>query len=43
MSPEVDRNAGETQLGSYNGLRYAHESPDVFMMFYDVHMITGRV
>ena len=43
MSPKVDPNAGETQLGSYDGLQCAHESPDVFTEFYDVLIITSKL
>ena len=43
MSPEVDPDAGGRQLGSYNGLRCTQESSDVFMMFYDVLMITSEL
>ena len=43
MSPEVDADAGETQPGSYDGIRCAHECPDVFMMFYNILTITSKV
>ena len=43
MSPEVDPDAGKTQPGSYDGLRCAHESPDVFTMFYNVLTITSEL
>ena len=42
MSPEVDPDAGETQLGSYDSLQCAHKSPDGFMMLYDV-LITSEL
>ena len=42
MSHEVDPNAGETQPGSYDGFRCAHEYPNVFMMFCDVLTITSE-
>ena len=43
MPPEVDPNAGKTQPGSYNGLRCAHKSSNVFMIFYDVLTITSEL
>ena len=43
ISPEVDPDAEETQLGLYDGLRCAPESSDVFMMFYGVLMTTSEL
>ena len=43
MSPEVDPDTGEIQLHSYGMMAYAHESPDVFMMFYNVLIITSKI
>ena len=42
MSPEVDSNAGETQLGSYDRSQCAHECPDDFTMFYEALTITSK-
>ena len=43
MSPEVDADVGETQLGSYDGIQCAHKCPDVFMMFLRSLPNFGRV
>ena len=43
MSPEVDADTGETQLGSYNGLQCAQECPNVFTMFLRSLPNFGRV
>ena len=39
----LDPDTGETHPGSYDGLRCAHESSCVFMMFYDVLTITSEL
>ena len=43
MSPEVDSDAGETQLGSYDGLRCTYECANVLTMFYNVLTITLKL
>ena len=43
MSADVDTDAGETQLGSYGGLRCAHKCDNVFTKFYNVLMITSEL
>ena len=42
MSPKVDLDTGETQLGSFDGLQFGHESPDDFTMFYNILTVNSE-